>query len=150
MILIAVGLMATNNVFSTEFPPVGENRNVNELSSNEHIEMEKLTKDAFLKKVFNYEQNKEWKYEGELPCLIDFYADWCGPCRMLAPELERLAQATQGQLKIVKVNVDENPATPGQYGVRGIPAFIVFKDGQPVERETGIIPKSRMRSMLFD
>ena len=84
------------------------------------------------------------------PVMVEFFADWCGPCRTVGPVVDELAREMAGKASVLRVNVDENGALAQRYGVRGIPAFIVFKDGQPVERETGIIPKSRMRSMLFD
>ena len=84
------------------------------------------------------------------PVMVEFFADWCGPCRTVGPVVDEFAREMAGKASVFRVNVDENGALAQQYGVRGIPAFIVFKDGQPVERETGIIPKSRMRSMLFD
>lgn len=84
------------------------------------------------------------------PVMVEFFADWCGPCRTVGPVVDEFAREMAGKASVLRVNVDENGALAQQYGVRGIPAFIVFKDGQPVERETGIIPKSRMHSMLFD
>ena len=68
--------------------------------------LEHLTKETFLSKVFNYETNKEWKYEGDRPCVIDFYADWCGPCKMVAPILEELAKEYNGKIEIYKVNTE--------------------------------------------
>ena len=68
---------------------------------------ERLNKDTFLEKVFNYEENKEWKYEGELPAIIDFYADWCGPCKMVSPILEELSNEYEGKMKVYKISTDE-------------------------------------------
>jgi len=69
--------------------------------------MEHLTKETFLEKVFNYEKNKEWKFEGELPCIIDFYADWCQPCKMVSPILEKLSEEYAGKINIYKINTEE-------------------------------------------
>jgi len=150
MILIAVGLMATNNVFSTEFPPVEANRNVNELSSNEHIEMEKLTKDAFLKKVFNYEQNKEWKYEGELPCLIDFYADWCGPCKMVHPILVELSKEYEGKIMIYQIDTEAEQELAAAFGIRSIPSLLFCPvEGQP-QMAQGALPKATLKRAIED
>jgi thioredoxin 1 len=72
------------------------------------------------------------------PVLVDFWAAWCGPCRMLAPTVESIAEKYQGRAKVVKLNVDENPETPGTYGIRGIPTLILFNRGQEVERHVGV------------
>jgi thioredoxin len=83
--------------------------------------IEHLTKEAFLK-VFNYEKNQEWKFEGELPCLIDFYADWCGPCKMVAPVLEELAKEYDGKINIYKVDTEQEQELAAAFGIRSIPA----------------------------
>jgi thioredoxin 1 len=82
------------------------------------------------------------------PVLVDFYADWCGPCRAVAPVLEELAAEWAGRLKIVKLNVDENEQTSLQYGVQSIPTMILFKDGQEIERIIGALSKSKLASKL--
>ena len=82
------------------------------------------------------------------PVLIDFWAPWCGPCRAIAPVVEELAREYAGKVKIVKMNVDDNPQTPAKYGVRGIPNLIVFKGGQVAEQIVGAVPKSRLAKAL--
>jgi thioredoxin 1 len=103
--------------------------------------VEHLTKEAFLNKVFNYEKNKEWKFEGAKPCVIDFYADWCGPCKMVAPVLEELAKEFDGKMDVYKVNTEEEQELASAFGIRSIPSFLfVPAEGQP-QMAMGALPK---------
>jgi thioredoxin 1 len=103
--------------------------------------VEHLTKETFLKKVFNYEKNKDWKYEGEKPCIIDFYADWCGPCKIVAPVLEELAKDFEGKIDVYKVNTEEEIELASAFGIKSIPSFLfVPSDGQP-QMALGALPK---------
>jgi thioredoxin len=103
--------------------------------------VEHLTKETFLKKVFNYEKSKEWKFEGEKPCIIDFYADWCGPCKTVAPVLEELAGDFNGKIDVYKVNTEEEQELASAFGIMSIPSFLfVPSDGQP-QMATGALPK---------
>ncbi|MBI1932437.1 MAG: thioredoxin [Ignavibacteriales bacterium] len=102
---------------------------------------EHLTKQTFLDKVFNYEQNKEWNYAGELPCIIDFYADWCGPCKMVAPILEELGKEYAGQINIYKVDTEAEQELAAVFGIRSIPSLLFCPKNERPQMAQGALPK---------
>lgn len=87
--------------------------------------------------------------DSDKPVLVDFWADWCGPCRMIAPSVNAMAEEYENVLKVAKVDVDENPAVPGRYGIVGIPTLMLFKNGKVVERITGALPKDRIVAQVL-
>ena len=111
---------------------------------------EHLTKSTFKEKVFNYENNKEWKFEGDMPCVIDFYADWCAPCKMVAPVLEELSEEFEGKLNIYKVNTEEERELSAMFGIQSIPSILFIpKEGQP-QMAMGALPKDTFTRVFKD
>ena len=86
--------------------------------------------------------------KSDIPVVVDFWAEWCGPCKMIGPALEELSTEYEGKVKIVKVNVDENPDSPAQMGVRGIPALFLFKGGQVISNKIGAAPKAALKGWI--
>jgi len=118
-------------------------RNLYEDSMTEH-----LTKATFLEKVFDYEKNKDWKYQGDTPCLIDFYADWCGPCKMVAPVLEELSEEYAGKVKIYKIDTEAEQELAAVFGIRSIPSLLfVPKDDHP-QMAQGALPKNALKQAI--
>ena len=112
--------------------------------------LEHLTKNTFKEKVFNFEENKEWKYEGSVPCMIDFYADWCGPCKMVAPVLEELQKEYGDNLVIYKVDTEKEQELAGMFGIQSIPSLLfVPVEGQP-QMAMGALPKDTFEKAISD
>lgn len=104
--------------------------------------------DNFKEKVFDFEANKEWKFEGDKPCIIDFYADWCAPCRMLTPVLEELSKEYEGKVDIYKIDTEKEKDLAGMFGIRSIPSILfVPKEGQP-QMATGALPKQELVKVM--
>jgi thioredoxin 1 len=112
--------------------------------------IEFLTKETFKEKVFNWEENKEWKYEGSVPCMIDFYADWCAPCKMVAPVLEELQKEYGDKLIIYKIDTEQEQELAGMFGIRSIPSLLfVPTEGQP-QMAMGALPKATFEKAISD
>ena len=112
--------------------------------------MEHLTKETFLQKVFDYEQNQEWKFTGDRPAIVDFYADWCGPCRMVAPILEELSKEYQGKVDIYKVDTEAEQELAAVFGIRSIPSILFIpRQGKP-QMAMGALPKDAFIQAIND
>jgi len=96
----------------------------------------------------NDENFKSEVLDSDVPTMVDFWAPWCAPCNIIAPVVEELAEEYKGKIKVAKMNVDESPATPGQYGIRGIPTVILFKGGDVADMVVGVVPKAHLKSMI--
>ena len=111
---------------------------------------EKITTQDFKDKVFNYDTAEEWKYHGSLPAIIDFYADWCGPCKMIAPSLEELSEEYAGRIVIYKVDTDKETELAGAFGIQSIPTLLFIPmAGQPM-MQRGAIPKHAFKEVIED
>lgn len=110
--------------------------------------MEHLTKQSFQEKVFNFEKNKEWKFEGDKPCIIDFYADWCQPCKMVAPILQELSEEYKDKINIYKVDTEDQQELAAAFGIRSIPSLLFCpKDDQP-QMAAGALPKESFKQAI--
>jgi thioredoxin len=112
--------------------------------------MENLTTETFKEKVFDYERGSEWEYKGELPCIIDFYADWCGPCKMVAPVLKELSEEYSGSINVYKVDTESEQELASVFGIRSIPSILfVPKTGKP-QMAMGALPKESFVKAITD
>lgn len=112
--------------------------------------IEHLTKETFLAKVFNFEANQEWKFEGSKPCIIDFYADWCGPCKMVAPILEELATEYNGKIDIYKIDTEAEQELAGAFGIRSIPSMLFVPMNEQPQMSVGALPKDSLKQAISD
>lgn len=111
---------------------------------------ENLTKATFLEKVFNYEESKEWKFQGNKPALIDFYADWCGPCKMLAPILEQLSEEYGDKIDIYKIDTEAEQELSAAFGIRSIPSMLFCPMGEEPQMANGALPKQQLEQIIKD
>ncbi len=110
--------------------------------------IEHLTKQTFLEKVFDYEHNTEWKYQGTKPAIIDFWADWCQPCKMIAPVLEELDKEYDGKIVIYKINTEEEQELAAAFGIRSIPSLLFIPVNDKPQMAVGAYPKETMKEII--
>lgn len=112
--------------------------------------MEHLTAQTFREKIFNFEKEKDWKYEGDKPCIIDFYADWCGPCKIVAPLLDELSEEYSGKIDFYKVDTEAEQELSSVFGIRSIPSFLFIPlTGKP-QMAMGALPKESFKQAISD
>ncbi len=110
--------------------------------------MEHLTLDTFKEKIFDFEQGKEWKFKGDKPAIIDFYANWCGPCRMVTPVLEELSEEYAGKVDIYKIDTEDQQELAGMFGIKSIPSLLFIPIGEQPQMSQGAFPKEQFISMI--
>ncbi len=109
---------------------------------------ELLTKETFLEKVFDYENNKEWSFKGELPAVIDFYADWCGPCKMVAPIIEELSEEYDGKVNFYKIDTEAEQELAGAFGIQSIPSLLFIPAAGQPQMAQGALPKNVLKEVI--
>ena len=111
---------------------------------------EHLTTDAFKTTIFDWEKSKDWKYSGQLPAIVDFYAQWCGPCKALGPVLEELSAKYEGKIKVYKVDTDAESELSGAFGISSVPSLLFIpKEGQP-QMALGALPKAQLEKAIAE
>jgi thioredoxin 1 len=109
-----------------------------------------LTKEVFIEKVFDFEKEKEWNFKGDRPAIVDFYADWCGPCKMVSPILDELSEEYAGKMDVYKINTEKEQELAGAFGIASIPSILFIpKDGEP-QMAQGALPKDSFLSAMKD
>lgn len=112
--------------------------------------MEHLTSQTFREKIFNFEKEKDWNYVGDKPCIIDFYADWCGPCKMVAPVLDELSEEYSGKIDFYKVDTEEEQELASVFGIRSIPSFLFIPVTGKPQMAMGALPKESFKQAFND
>ncbi|MDO3693913.1 thioredoxin [Wenyingzhuangia sp. chi5] len=119
-------------------------------TQNNNRMVQTITKQDFLDKVFNFEKSQEWDFAGEVPAIIDFYADWCGPCKALAPLLEELQKEYNGKINIYKVDTEAEQELAGAFGIRSIPSLLFCPKGEKPQMAQGALPKQQFEELIKD
>jgi len=112
--------------------------------------VEYLTTSSFQEKVFDYKNNKDWNYSGELPAVIDFYADWCGPCKMVAPIMDELSKEYDGKVHFYKIDTDKEQELASMFGISSIPSLLFVPKGDKPQMAVGALPKESMKKAISD
>lgn len=110
--------------------------------------MKVLNKEEFKEKIFDFENETEWKYKGELPCIIDFYADWCQPCKVLSPILEELEKEYEGKLELYKIDTDQESELAGMFQIMSIPSLLFVPVGDQPQMTIGLLPKEKLKEAI--
>ena len=143
LLVLVVGFMTLSSCKGQAKNVAGETESSQETTANTPVH---ITKADFLKKIYNYEASpNEWKYLGDKPAIIDFYADWCGPCKMIAPSLEQLAKEYAGKIDIYKVDVDKETELAQVFGIQGIPALLYIPMTGKPQMLQGALPKDQLK-----
>lgn len=148
-LIFAISILAVSLTACAEKPKENKTEVINTIKNASKMGTIHLTKAEFISKVANYEANPtEWKYLGDKPCIIDFYASWCGPCKTIAPILEDLANEYEGQIYIYKVNTEEEQELAGAFGIRSIPSILFCPmEGKP-QMAQGAMPKDAFKQAI--
>ncbi len=146
LLVLVVGFMTLSSCKGQAKNVAGETESSQETTANTPVH---ITKADFLKKIYNYEASpNEWKYLGDKPAIIDFYADWCGPCKMIAPSLEQLAKEYAGKIDIYKVDVDKETELAQVFGIQGIPALLYIPMTGKPQMLQGALPKDQLKEKI--
>ncbi|MCX6170314.1 MAG: thioredoxin [Ignavibacteriales bacterium] len=134
--------------YKKHYDPGTENKINNNIRQRENVMVEDLTKQTFLEKIFDFEKNQEWKFEGTLPAVIDFWAPWCGPCRMVGPVMDELSNDYEGKVNFYKVNTDEEQELSAAFGIRSIPSLLFIPVKGDPKMAMGALPKKEIEKII--
>lgn len=112
--------------------------------------IENLTKETFKEKVFNFEENQEWKFEGDKPAIIDFYADWCQPCKIVEPVLEELSEEYQGKVDVFRIDTEDQQELAAMFGIKSIPSILFIPQQEQPQMAQGALPKDTLEKAIKD
>lgn len=148
-LMVSLCVLAVNTACADSGKNSDKMEKANSMETTQNGQVVHLTKAEFLEKVYNFEKNPDaWKYEGDKPAIVDFYADWCGPCKMVAPVLEELAKEYAGQIVVYKINTDKERELSATFGIRSIPSLLFIPmEGTP-QMAQGAMPKAELKRAI--